>query len=85
MHYIFNKIRFNKQLAHLIAKENKKKYNSYYARANNTNKFVSRSFSTSQQPNNNPFPSWQIIALFTSLGLYHQYLIYDDDHCNSRR
>jgi hypothetical protein len=72
MHYAFNRIRFNKQLSHLIGKENKKKYNNY-------NKVVSRSFSAESPNNKDPFPSWKIIAAFCGIGLYHQYLMIDDE------
>ena len=71
MHYAFNRIRFNKQVSHLIAKENKKKYNN--------NKVIIRSFSAESPNNKDPFPSWKIIAAFCGIGLYHQYLMIDDE------
>jgi hypothetical protein len=79
MHFVaFNRIRFNKQLSHLIAKGNKKKYNSHHVH----NKFV-RSYTNGQQPNKDPFPSWQAIAILSSIGIYQQYLIYDQ-HCGKQ-
>jgi hypothetical protein len=56
----------------MIARENKKKYNNY-------NKVISRSFSAASPNNKDPFPSWKIIAAFCGIGLYHQYLMTDDE------
>jgi hypothetical protein len=71
MHYAFNRIRFNKQVSHMIARENKKKYNN--------TKVIIRSFSGHLPNPKDPFPSWKIIAAFCGIGLYHQYLMIDDE------
>lgn len=68
MNYAFNRIKFNKQVVSCIAKEGKKKYNNY-------NKTTIRTYSHGQDPEKEPFPSWKIIALFSGIGLYHQYKI----------
>lgn len=63
MNFVVNKIRYNKSAIHFLAKQGKKKYNQ-------------RSFSTENmnpEPDNNPFPSWKLIAILSGLGLYHQY------------
>jgi hypothetical protein len=72
MNYAFNRIKFNRQAVSYIAKEGKKKYSNN----NSHNKIIIRKYSQqmpNSDPNNNPFPSWKIIALFSGLGLYHQY------------
>lgn len=63
MNFVVNKIRYNKSAIHFLAKQGKKKYNQ-------------RQFSTpsaNPEPDNNPFPSWKLIAILSGLGLYHQY------------
>lgn len=63
MNFAVNKIRYNKSAIHFLAKQGKKKYNQ-------------RSFSTqgaNPEPDNNPFPTWKLIAILSGLGLYHQY------------
>lgn len=64
MNFAINKIRYNKSAIHFFAKEGKKKYN-------NINK---RQFSShNAEPDNNPFPSWKLIAILSGLGIYHHY------------
>lgn len=71
MNYAFNRIKFNKQVVRCLAKEYKKRHSII----NNNNKaIIVRSYSSHQQdPQKNPFPSWQVITILSVLGLYHQY------------
>lgn len=69
MNYAFNRIKFNRQVVSYIAKEGKKKYSNN----NSHNKIIIRKYSQHSDPNNNPFPSWKIIAFLSAIGLYHQY------------
>lgn len=65
MNFAFNRIKFNRQVAHFIGKEGKKKI------------FHQRSLSfvnLNQKPEKDPFPSWKFIAFISSIGLYHQYI-----------
>jgi hypothetical protein len=63
MNFAVNKIRYNKSVIHFLAKQGKKKY---------TKRFFG-SESADPNPNNNPFPSWKLIAILSGLGIYHQY------------
>ena len=65
MNFAINKIRYNKSAIHFLAKEGKKKYNNISKRP-----FSSHNYA---EPNNNPFPSWKLIAILSGLGMYHQY------------
>lgn len=72
MNYAFNRIKINRQVVSYIAKEGKKKYSNN----NCHNKIIIRKYSQqmpNSDPNNNPFPSWKIIAFLSAVGLYHQY------------
>ena len=76
MNYAFNKIKFNRQVVSCIAAQGKKKYSIINKNYNPQNKVIIRSYSQQtpgQDPGKDPFPSWQIIALLSGLGLYHQY------------
>jgi hypothetical protein len=68
MNYLLNKVKMNRRATHFLAKEWKKKYNiqKNVIRYNSSN--------SGKMPNNNPFPSWQLITILCGLGLYHQYL-----------
>ena len=61
MNFAINKIRYNKSAIHFLAKEGKKKYNQRHFSFQSAN----------PEPNNNPFPSWIIIAILSGLGMYH--------------
>ena len=67
MNFAINKIRYNKSVIHFLAKEGKKKYNK--------RPFTSQSTSSgpNPKPDNNPFPSWKLIAVLSGLGIYHHY------------
>jgi hypothetical protein len=67
MNFAINKIRYNKSVIHFLAKEGKKKYNK--------RSFASQSTPSRPNPNpdNNPFPSWKLIAVLSGLGIYHHY------------
>jgi hypothetical protein len=65
MNFAVNRIRYNKSAIHFLAKESKQKYN--------VSKRFFGSESADPNPNNNPFPSWKLIAILSGLGLYHQY------------
>jgi len=65
MNFTVNKIRYNKSAIHFLSKQGVKKYNVI------TNK---RFFSSEDaEPDNNPFPSWKLIAILSGLGMYHHY------------
>lgn len=71
MNFAINKIRYNKSAIHFLAKEGKKKYNVItYKR-----QFTSQNTPSGPNPNpdNNPFPSWKLIAVLSGLGIYHHY------------
>lgn len=69
MNFAINKIRYNKSAIHFLAKESKKKYNNVSKR-----QFSFQNASgPNEDPNQDPFPSWKLIAILSGLGLYHHY------------
>ena len=71
MNFAINKIRYNKSAIRFLAKEGKQKYNVITSKRPFTSQ--STPSGTNPDPNNNPFPSWKIIAILSGLGMYHQY------------
>jgi hypothetical protein len=70
MNFAVNKIRYNKSAIHFLAKEGKKKYNHINKRQFS---FQSANPGPNPEQNNDPFPSWKLIAILSGLGLYHHY------------
>jgi hypothetical protein len=74
MNYVFNKIKFNKQIIGFVGKEGKKKLAINKKQINN--KIIVRHYSQSSSgPNPNPGPDpWKTFCFLGLCALYHQYL-----------
>jgi len=80
MNYVFNKIKFNKQIIGFVGKEGKKKLAINKKQINN--KIIVRHYSQSSSgpnsgPNPNPGPGpdpWKPFCFLGLCALYHQYL-----------
>ena len=76
MNYVFNKIKFNKQIIGFVGKEGKKKLAINKKQINN--KIIVRHYSQSSSgpnpnPNSGPDP-WKTFCFLGLCALYHQYL-----------
>lgn len=80
MNYIFNKIKFNKQIIRFVGKDGKKKLSINQKQIKN--KIIIRHYSQStsgpntdpnSDPNSGPDP-WKTLCFLGAWGLYHQYL-----------
>ena len=77
MNYVFNKIKFNRQVVSCLAAQGKKKY-TIINHNKNYKKVVVRNYSQSSSnpdpdPNRGPDP-WKTLCFLGIWGLYHQYL-----------
>jgi hypothetical protein len=73
MNFAINKIRYNKSAIHFLAKEGKKKYNVVANKRQFTSQRTPSGSRHNPEPDNDPFPSWKLIAILSGLGLYHHY------------
>jgi hypothetical protein len=81
MNYVFNKIKFNKQIIRFVGKDGKKKLSINKKQINN--KIIVRHYSQSSSSNSNSDPNsdpnsgpdpWKVFCFLGAWGLYHQYL-----------
>ena len=78
MNYVFNKIKFNKQIIRFVGKEGNKKLSINKKQINN--KIIVRHYSQSSSgpksdPDPNPGPDpWKTCCFLGLCALYHQYL-----------
>ena len=73
MNFVFNKIKFNKQITRFVGKNGKIKLLINKKQVNNHNKIVIRSYSSEKgsDPDDDP---WKTLCFVGALGLYNHYL-----------
>jgi hypothetical protein len=73
MNFVFNKIKFNKQVNRFVGKDGKIKLLINKKQVNNHNKIVVRSYASEKGagPDDNP---WKTLCFVGALGLYNHYL-----------